>query len=956
MSDLQNQIDKLQEQIESLEKLRQVLGDDVVDEKQAEIQAKIQAKLRPLIETGGGAVVTGNVDTGSGDFVGRDKTVNIYQGRYEGYAPGTTIEAYQIYCQYVAQQAGALPLRGMDRVESDASTQRRSLSLSSVYTSLDITLTTTEKAMQAMLSQGRWIDFNSEGQDHKTGLRMAGLPQDTEDEKGEMHQVSALEAAILSRKWILLGDPGSGKTTFVNYLTQALAHGDFGAIPAWPQNERDIVPIVVILRDYYRWAQTQETQTSPNHLWAFICHDLKTKNLGFAEGILNRALEHGKAILMLDGLDEVPPGAARGQVRDCVLVFHQRYPRNRFLITCRVLSYQNTQWQLPKADFLSFELASFSAEKIEQFINAWYNEVAQKWNVSAARTQALAEKLLDALQRSDLARLAPNPLLLTVMVLVHTEYGELPDNRAQLYHQAVDVLLWRWEQEKSKDLGGLSKIMSLLQAANRDRNDLLLILGRLAFEAHLTGGDTDDQDAVSGISNHALLIALRELHPERSLDWAEQVVEAMRLRAGLLLDRDGTVFTFPHRTFQEYLAGTHLSLITDFPLEACKLVEAGSFWRVVILLAVGHLAHNMINRSLPLMLVNELCPGEDQQDELAWNKAVLAGEALLELGINRAQDSETGKSALKRVRNRLAEIVEKGLWTATRRAEAGGLLGRLGDPRFDPKTFYLPKTFRSQPEETLGFVRIPAGSFVMGSKKGEKDAFSNEQPQHEVELPEFRIARYPVTVAQYRAFVNEAGHKTADQRSITENPNWPVRYVSWHDARAYCQWLTEKLSVIIRQQSVRGLPGDAESRFWQGLAEGRLIVRLPTEAEWEKASRYGDTRRYPWGNGDWDEEKANIGSSGLGHPSPVGMYTQGATPNSLMDMSGNVWEWSRSLKKDYPYYLEHGRNDPEASGSRVVRGGSWILNLGNARCAYRFRLDTDLRYDGLGFRIVMSPT
>ena len=951
MSAAQARIAELQEKIASLENLRDIIGDETVYQNQTELQSELDT----LIQTEGGAVVAGDVDTGGGDFVRRDKTVNIYQGRYEGYAPETTEEAYQIYCQYVAQKAGALPLRGMDRAESDASTQRRSLSLSSVYTSLDITLTVTKKAMQTMLSQGRWLDFGSRGQDIKTDRRLAGMPQDMKGKKDEMRPVSALEAAILSRKWVLLGDPGSGKTTFVNYLTQSLAHGDFGAIPTWPQNERDIVPIVVILRDYYRWTQTQETQTSPNHLWAFICHDLKTKNLGFAEGILNRALEHGKAILMLDGLDEVPPGAARGQVRDCVLAFHERYPRNRFLITCRVLSYQNSQWQLPKADFLSFELTSFSAEKIKQFINAWYNEVAQKWNVPAARTQALAEKLLEALNRSDLARLAPNPLLLTVMVLVHTEYGELPDNRAQLYHQAVDVLLWRWEQEKSKDQGGLSKIMSLLQTANRDRNDLLLILDRLAFEAHLTGGDTDDQDAVSGISNHALLIALRELHPERSLDWAEQVVDAMRLRAGLLLDRDGSVFTFPHRTFQEYLAGTHLALMTDFPMEACKLVEAGSFWRVVILLAVGHLAHNMLNRSLPLMLVNELCPEGHRQDEMAWNKAVLAGQALLELGLNRAQDSETGKSALKRVRTRLTEIVEKGLWTATLRAEAGGVLGRLGDPRFDPQSCYLPNIYRGKREETLGFVRIPAGPFVMGSKKDEKDSFNWEQPQHEVELPEFWIARYPVTVAQYRAFENAAGYQTAHRLSTTENPNWPVRYVSWHDARCYCEWLTEKLKECASGQVASMQAGKATRMFWQDLTDGSLRITLPTEAEWEKAARHDDARRYPWGDEDWNEELANVGDSQIGHPTPVGMYPRGISSYKVHDLSGNIWEWTRSLLKDYPYNPKDGREATMDLVSRhVLRGGAFNSPQNFARCAYRFDYNHIDGNDYIGFRVVVS--
>ena len=920
---------ELQEQIESLEKLRGVLGEEIYLQKESELQNELS-----LIKTGGGAVVTGDVDTKGGDFIGRDQ-INIYQGRYEGEAPRANSEKRQIYCQYIAQRAGALPLRGMDRKESDAGSKRSTLSLAGVYTGLDIQQNTSEKMMADMLAKGQWQE---RGQVEKMERNLA---QDDED---KMRPISALEAATLSRKWVLLGDPGSGKTTFVNYLTQMLAQQNFENLPAWQKDEREILPIVIILRDFYRWAQSKdEGKANANLLWKFICHDLETKNLLFADTLLEKALEGGKAILMLDGLDEVPPGDARAFVRDSVLAFHTRYGKNRFLVTCRVLSYQNEKWQLPKDDFLSFQLAPFSNEKIADFIKAWYSEVAQKWNVPESRTATLTEKLLGAVQRTDLARLAPNPLLLTVMALVHTEYGELPDSRAQLYQQAVDVLLWRWEQEKSKEHGGLSQMMALLQEADRDRNDLLLVLGKLAYEAHQNGGDTEDPDAVSGISQSELLVAIRELHPQRSLDWAEAVLDAMRLRAGLLLDRDGTVFTFPHRTFQEYLAGTHLASLPDFPVQAKALVEEGSFWRVVVLLAAGHLAHNTLNRSMPLMLANELSPEEARDDEVGWRRVALAGETLLELGVNRAKDSETGKSVLKRVRTRLMQIVEEGLWTPPLRADAGDILGNLGDPRFDSRNFYLPRLYKNLPEEQHGFVKIPAGTFLMGSKENDQEAYTDERPQHEVNIPyDYWVARYPVTVAQFRAFVEENGYEIKDRRSINETPNWPVRYVNWHEARAYANWLEDKLDFLPKGYQ----------------------LRLPTEAEWEKAARGDDARRYPWGNEDWHENLANIDESEIGHPTPVGGYPRGATPNGICDLSGNLWEWTQSLwgadlmnpDFKYPYDASDGRENLQASRDtrRVLRGGSWINSNRDARSAYRYGNYPDSYYGNIGFRGVVS--
>ncbi len=156
----------------------------------------------------------------------------------------------------------------------------------------------------------------------------------------------------------------------------------------------------------------------------------------------------------------------------------------------------------------------------------------------------------------------------------------------------------------------------------------------------------------------------------------------MRLRAGLLIERDAEIYAFPHRTFQEYLAGAHLASQVDFAGEAAKLAAEGAFWRQVILLAVGRLVYVVGDVFKPLALVSELCPANQRNEESAWRNAWLAGEVLQEIGLNRVQDKETGKDLLVRVRRRLVDLLQSGRLTPRERAEAGDVLADLGDPRF----------------------------------------------------------------------------------------------------------------------------------------------------------------------------------------------------------------------------------------------------------------------------------
>jgi formylglycine-generating enzyme required for sulfatase activity len=236
----------------------------------------------------------------------------------------------------------------------------------------------------------------------------------------------------------------------------------------------------------------------------------------------------------------------------------------------------------------------------------------------------------------------------------------------------------------------------------------------------------------------------------------------------------------------------------------------------------------------------------------------------------------------------------------------------------------------------LIMVYVPAGEFLMGSD--ERDAEPDELPVHNVFLHGYWLGKYEVTFRQFDLFCRETG-LYINQNAVSDNKRpsdagWgreerPVINVSWNDAREFCRWVSGKTA---------------------------LQFHLPFEAQWEKAARGTDNRRYSWGDRPPVKRLVNFKDSGVGKTVRIAQFPGGASPYGIMDMSGNVWEWCSDWYGEDYYKTSPGR-DPKGPGkglTRVKRGGSWDVNERGIRCSYRNSSYLSYRDYNLGFRLAME--
>jgi formylglycine-generating enzyme required for sulfatase activity len=716
------------------------------------------------------------------------------------------------------------------------------------------------------------------------------------------------------------GAPGSGKTTCLHALALACAArstGDSAAaelVAGWP----DPLPLPILLpareidAALNRGNAALDDQRLPtlSAFWSAIEEWLQYSSLQALVPMFQQLFEQGGCLVLIDGLDDLSPSASQHTFLMALGRFVARYPDNSFVIACR--SAQSGMLAA-LSSFAHYQLPALDQPLADAMIARWYAMVADRAGLLMPEdiTKRIA-MLQGALHGDDrLEDLARAPLTLALCILAHAERLRLPADRAVVLRRLADVLLNGWGHSRRASPQNPERQLPLLEplalayqslAVNHDQP---ATLGAAAIEQLLAQGLSRlgiGQRRVGEAAEHAGPIAGSDL-----LGWCR--------RHGLLIQLGYDAYAMPQRQLREYLAGRALAATPDFVTRAYALRRV-PHWRETLLHAIREIGGGPAPH-IARLLVRLLLHPPDGGPAAPGDDILLAAECLNELGDRTRPD----RALRDEVRALLIELMGSAGAAVGVRVQAGMLLGQLGDTRFAGP---LPP-----------MIDVAEGPFLMGTP----DGYDDEAPPQWIDLPGFAIGMYPVTNQEYAAFLADRPEHPAPRywhSPRLNNPSSPVVGVTWHDAVAYCAWLTERLDRA-------------------GCLSPGLTVRLPIEAEWEKAAswdaRQQVRRRYPWGD-EWSSARANTGDGrGAWLTAPVGSYPDGASAYGLHDCIGNVWEWTASTYASYPDAAQPFREP----GSYTLRGSSCASTPTHARCTYRSRLPASYWRYHLGFRIVIGP-
>ena len=716
----------------------------------------------------------------------------------------------------------------------------------------------------------------------------------------------ALETALSQRRVVVVGDPGSGKSTFLRRVAFELCRTlrgtrPDGAAPFLAPDDRRF-PILIRVADFAGVvaetpapAGAPKLADSPDWIPYFLGKQSAAYRWGASEAFFRHKLDREHCLVMLDGLDEAPDSDTRERIARIFERARAAFEKCDFLVSTRP---QTNVGKSVVKDFQKVQIADLELPEMETF----FGHFARALALTDVESNKFNHDLKTAIEsRIEIREMAGNAVMLTALAVLQHNDQRLPEYRVDLY----------------------DSILGWLAAAKQDKPRRLKAKECLAYHRRLA---LHMQDAPGG--RRLVQINKRDAAEFLAGQFGGAVPEVEDLPeretqdAGIVASV-GNDLKFWHLSFQEYLAAFELAGLSETE-QIKRVVSSGSLyrpeWRETMRLLGGVLfkqGEAKVEGFFQAVL-DRLGKRPRLADQARC--AALLGAMMRDLGrmgyTPKTPDYERTVKEMVRIFDAAAESID-----LKTRIEAADALGQVGDPRL----------------EEDNWVTIPPGIFYIGAQKGNEkgrnhdpEAYGDESPAHAVTLRGFRIRRFPVTVQEFAAFVADHGYSARehwtegfgkfmepeDWERQKQYPNRPVVGVSWFEAAAYCAW-----------------------------AGGRL----PTEAEWERAARGPAGSRYPWGDEPpLDPSYANY--TGVDHPTPVGLFPKGNTSEWLCDMLGNVYEWCGDWFGPYQAEDQENPTGPQEGTAKILRGGAWYQYPRGVRVSFRDGVGPAVRVVGIGFR------
>ncbi len=776
----------------------------------------------------------------------------------------------------------------------------------------------------------------------------------------DVYQVITLDAVQLAatyKRVMILGGSGSGKSFFGKFLAATLAdeldqrpkHSD---LDYWIYS--GLTPVYVKMPALA--AHLEEHDWTAEDFWGYIETQLTGSLAGFDED-LRGDLEDGLGVLIFDELDalfsevELDNEERSTQLDALFNSITEKFRGIRIVLLTRDHAF--TYWQ-PQY-FLTVNIAPFDDARRRQLLNRFFHADSKVGGKDKSNNTIASEVdgLMAELENYD-EELAGNPRFITLLATLY------PSKYGVLYRKTVDLML-RMSSQKGEDALTLDELLNpkgvdkFKDEFGSGKDALVKMLAQFAYNSL----EEFPQSNPMGEDLSALLWRIIRRHTKAYGGNSDDVSAFITQYTGIFIGGDD--FRFTNEAFRRYLAAEHIATQflnddrrrrdDDHTLLRSLIEKDTNAWY-----QSARIVGDLMEEPEDLLTViddlvddepPETISADDERFYSAWLAARIAVDQLERL------DEDNLPKWMRRVVPQKVEELANWLMLLVNtqgaprfpdnkdrvdmqiRSETGRLLGRLGDDRAG-----VGCTEKGVPD--LLWIPVPEGTYNVGEVP-HHPRMPGDLKAQSVNTSGFDIAKYPVTYAQFNAFVeaggytdpafwSETGWSWRDGRDTPyegwDDPAWhvashPVVGVSWYEADAYCRWLNATIG------------------------ENGATIRLPTEFEWEIAARGTTDNVYPYGN-DYISHYANGRETAIERVTVVGLFAEGDSPLGVADMSGNVYEWCASI------YEEDAKSPLDYEKRRVLKGGSWRSYRGFLRIAARYWAYPYLSTNYWGFRVVKA--